>query len=266
LNERTARASRIVLALNPALRSATAVDLIRCLVSGAGSELLGVFVEDVGLLEHARSRLAREVLLSGKERPLDTSTLSRQLRAQAQQVRNDFEAVARELGMPHSFQSARGEIVSELGLRAAKAETTIVTSAAAAPARAWRSALEKLLPERSGAVLIAREGWHTGSTILAVVEDAADRALLTARQIAEKSRSPISLILSGAAAEKAAGFDTRYADVSIAAAELKADAIVTAARRMLTRIVVIPLRYATRDAGLIEALLAGTNSAVLIVK
>ena len=123
------RGARIVIALDAAAQHATALDIVRCMISETFPELLGLFVEDVRLLEHAHSRLAREVVLSGAERPLELGALSRQLRAQSEQVRRSFEAAAATLGLPHTFQVARGEFLAALANRAAEAEALVVSLA-----------------------------------------------------------------------------------------------------------------------------------------
>jgi hypothetical protein len=253
-----------------------ALDLVRCMTAGGIAELLGVFVEDMRLLEHARSRLAREVLLSGAERPLDAQTLSRQIRAQSQRVRGDFEAAASKLGLPHSFRFARGEGYAELALHSTGTETLVITAAASGTAHtALQPTLDTLLSASLHRLLFAREGWQTGRTVLALVEDPADIALSVARRIAEQSQSAISLILFGAAAADPKALrsvmddaDTPKARASIAAvsAEIDPASLVATVKRTSARLVVIPWQLAADDPGLIGALLSKTNSAVLLLR
>jgi len=246
------------------------------MTAGGIAELLGVFVEDMRLLEHARSRLAREVLLSGVERPLDAKTLSRQIRAQSQRVRGDFEAAARKLGLPHSFRFARGEGYAELVLHSTGTETLVITAATSGAARAaWQPTLDTLLSASLRRLLFAREGWQTGRTVLALVEDPSDMALSVARRIAEQSQSPIALILFGAAAADPKALrgviddaDTPKARASIAAVETEIGpaTLVASVKRTSARLVIIPWKLAAGDPELIGALLNQTNSSVLLLK
>jgi len=276
LNTHPKQATRIILALDAAARTSIALDMVRCMTAGGIAELLGVFVEDMRLLEHARSRLAREVLLSGVERPLDAKTLSRQIRAQSQRVRGDFEAAARKLGLPHSFRFARGEGYAELVLHSTGTETLVITAATSGAARAaWQPTLDTLLSASLRRLLFAREGWQTGRTVLALVEDPSDMALSVARRIAEQSQSPIALILFGAAAADPKALrgviddaDTPKARASIAAVETEIGpaTLVASVKRTSARLVIIPWKLAAGDPELIGALLNQTNSSVLLLK
>ena len=216
--------SRIVVALDPDVPSDLPLDIAEQLWSDAATELIGLFVEDVRLFEHAGSRLAREVVFSGGARTLDAAALGRQLRDRAAEARRRFETRATGLGVRHAFQILRGDLVAELLREAAGADVLVVgVAAGAAAARAWwRAALERLVQARLPAVLFAREGWLTGRGIVVVVEppDVTTAALHAALRLARRSDSPLTLLVTAASTAERESTVAR-------AAELASDAGVT---------------------------------------
>src|SRR3970040_589441 len=126
MNAAPPKASRVVVALALADGWNFALELARYVALTSTTELLGLFVENTRILEHAQSRVAREVMLTGRERPLERTALERQMRAQSAQMRASFEAAASRLGFPHAFQVARGEIGAEWVQCAGEAEALVV--------------------------------------------------------------------------------------------------------------------------------------------
>ena len=106
--------SRVLVALDAPDAKEFALDLARLVSLTTAPELLGLFVESTRLLEYAGSRLAREIMLTGRERPLERALLERQLRAESAQARAWFDAAATRLGLEHTFEVARGDFGAEL--------------------------------------------------------------------------------------------------------------------------------------------------------
>lgn len=268
--------ARVVIALEPAGTDETAIELARHLVLSGSPELVGVVVENVRLLEYARSRLAREIVPSGLERPLDAVLLERQMRAQSARVKAHFEAVAARLGLPHAFQIARGELVAELTGRTAEAEALIVSlSAAAGAAGTWvESGLRRLFAAPPRIVLFAREGLRRGGAIVTLVatEDPGGPALEAAARLAKQSAAPLAVLLTGAALEHRERIvprigawlgerDVRLGDV-VTLRHPDAAAIAQVARVCRARLVVLP----ARDSELVADLLRRSPSALLLVR
>ncbi len=255
------------------------MDMIHCMMAEKFPALLGIFIEDSGLLEHARSRLSREVLHSGATRPLESVALSRQIRAQSKQVRMDFEAAAANLGLPHTFEFTQGAFFDEIAMRVEGAESLVVALAADSIAvrRAWQAASEALSHASLQTLLLAREGWSKGTNVLVIVDElaTAEVVLTVAGRLAEQSKSPMSLILTGQAGEHPeeirnllAGLNAiKNVPVQIAAGDaLHADALVETIKRTHARMVALPWNQAIRDVTLIETLLNKSSSPVLLVK
>jgi hypothetical protein len=269
--------SRIVVAVDADDTSDLPLDIARHLLRDAAAELVGLFVEDRRLFEHAASALAREIAFSGHARALESGTLERQLRARSAEARRRFEARATELKLPHDFRVLRGDVVAELVREGIGADALIVGLAASmAPTRAWwAQALRQLAQAPLPAVLFAREGWQTGKGIVAVVERLADTAasLEAGLKLAQRSRSPLTLLLAAPiAAERRAVADASTALAAAAgvelqafltAAELTLETILHAARG--ARLVVLPQRAEPGAADFITTLVARTEIPLLVV-
>jgi hypothetical protein len=257
-----------------------ALDLARLVSLTAAPELLGLFVENARLLEHAGSRLAREIMLTGRERPLERAVLERQLRAQSALARASFEAAASRLGLPHTFQVARGDWVAELASRAAEAEALVVSLARETRrAELWLGAtLRELLAAPLPLVLLAREGWLSGRSITGLIEEPrqAELVLEATARMAAHSESPIIVLLAGAAA-RAYGEDpaelTRELEsrglrssTIVAVGDVEPGGIARAARACRARLVVLPAPGPDADPALVVELLRRLPSALLLVQ
>lgn len=259
---------------------AVAMDIVRCLFNESFRHLRGLFIEDPQLFEHARSRLAREVLMSGMDRALEAAALARQLRAQAAEVRKQFESHASKLGVPFSFQVMRGEPLPEIARVATGSELVIVSLSHESPesSASWTATIRTLEQTRIQTLLLARRGWQTGSAILAVIEDSS-LARPTARlasRLAEKSGSVLTTLMeSEASAEPAESREQKPTSRDEHAplqgrlqlvAKLDPDAIVSAALREKAKLVILPWRNRPADAEILARLLKQTGSAVLLLK
>jgi len=268
MNERAP--SRIVVALDPAGGEDFALEFA-ALVSGDTLEVVGLFVEDIRLLEYARSPRAREVAFSGRERSLDRPTLEGQLRAQAAAARRRFEAAAAKLGLSSIFHVARGEVLAEVSREAAGAEVLVISFGAETQLRSgWGAPLEQLVRARLPALLFAREGRPAGG-ILVVLESAhrALSALAAAVRLAKRSRTPLLLLATGdALADRDIGAvlaaERIDAPALMAVETISAAAVVRAARG--ARLVILPSRDTAADEALIGDLLVKLRAPLMLIR
>jgi hypothetical protein len=270
--------ARIVVALDPDSPSDVALDMARYLQESAAGELLGVFVEDTRVLAYASSRLAREVVLTGGERPLERPALERQIRAQTAEQRRRFESAATRLGLKHAFHVARGEWLTELVREAAHTEGLIVTLAAHAAALrgATASALRELVRAPLRNVLFVREGWATGRGIVTLLTRAEQSApsLRAAVRFARASRSPLTVLMTGGALQHAAQIE-QWLDDALHATGLDAPTLVRAgditAAKLYgmardARLVVLPAPHSRGEEALINAALETLRVPLLLVR
>lgn len=265
------RGARVVVALDP-VAVELSLELARHVASSAASELLGLFVEDVRLLEHARTRLALEVMLSGGSRPLDPAALSGSLRAESARTRALFEAAAARLGMRGAFEVVRGEPAAELVRRASTAEALVV--GLGGTSRHWQGAtVEQLLRAPLPALLLAREGWSSGGSVMAVVDDpsAGEPLIAAAARVAAASGSPLVVLLVGQARDARTRLALEAALpagatvlVDVASRAFDAQALARAARSRGVRLLV--MRAEAPSAEDVRELLVKAPSALLLIR
>jgi hypothetical protein len=274
------RLTRAVIAFDYRAKTSLAVEITHFATTLSRPEFLGVLIEDIELLEHSRSSLAREVLYSGAARPLESAALSRQLRARSKEARTEFEQTADRLGLAHAFRSFHGKALAEIAEWAEGTDSSLVTLAADSIIEgiAQHAALHELLGTSVQTLLFARAGWRTGVSILALVDDLDTAAanLAIAARLAEASRSPLFVKLEAkessdtAAAEKLISDLTSAVSVPVQVAagtgNIDADAIASTIRQTRARIVILPWHLATAEPGLIARLIKATNAAIALVK
>lgn len=277
MNAQTPASSLIVVALDVTEREDYAIELARRLVPADTPELLGLFVESAELLEHANSRLAREVLLTGAVRAFDRVALERQLRAEAVRARARFEAASARLGLRHRFEVARGDVFGEPIKRASAAGALILNVA-----RALRGGglaqdfLQKIAAAELPLVLLARAGRRIGDGIVTLINDIdeADTLLGTAARLSS-GRVPIAVLVRAPDAADREQVEARAADALrdrgvagdrvIAVADSTAG-IVFAASACRPRLLVMALPTAAPQSELIEAVLRRIPSELLLVR
>ncbi|MGD2167843.1 MAG: hypothetical protein PVF63_07015 [Gammaproteobacteria bacterium] len=278
MNERRAAQPVVVVALGGKAREDYAIELARELVQSEAPELLGLFVENAQLLEHARSQWAREILLTGQERGLDRGSLERQLRSQAALARSRFETATARLGLQHRFEVTRGDVFAEPIRRAAAAEALVVCLAEVlSGSSVWpRGFARQFVEARLPLVLLAREGWLSGRSIAVVVDEitASNRALAAATRIARQSRSPLSVLLP---VSKGRGIDDSDLQALLAAQGVDKRSIIPisgamapgvahAARACRARLLVMPSRAQPGESESIDELMRRFQGALMLVR
>ena len=114
---------RILVALDASPHSLAALEVASALADTLKAELVGIFVEDINLLHLAGLPFAREVRYwSVTDRPLDTSSMERELRLQAEQVKQTLAVVAGRRQLRWSFRVVRGQVAAELLTAAQEAD------------------------------------------------------------------------------------------------------------------------------------------------
>jgi nucleotide-binding universal stress UspA family protein len=106
---------RILVALDASRESLAALAAAVELAAKLEAELLGLFVEDINLLQLSESPYAREFLYpAAAEAPLDRACMERKLRAQAEQARRALAAAAERAHVVWSFRTVRGHVPAEV--------------------------------------------------------------------------------------------------------------------------------------------------------
>lgn len=117
---------RVIVGLEPAMRSRALLEAAACLAESMEAELIGLFVENADLLHFAGFPFAREVgFTSALSRPLDVEAMERCLRAGAEAARRTLASVAGRTSVRWSFRVARGSLTEEMLAAAGQADLVI---------------------------------------------------------------------------------------------------------------------------------------------
>jgi hypothetical protein len=269
--------SRVVIALDAGERGDYAVELARLLVPTEAREMLGLFVENQSLLEYAGSRQAREVLLTGSQRALSRSTIERQIRADAARARALFEAASARLGLPHRFETARGDILLEPVRRSAGAQALVVSLA-----ESWvlgasqRDFCRQLFETGPPLVVLARPGWFSGRSVAVIVSDGDDSLLDAAARIARHTNSPLIAMLPAGTKEErersAAGIADKLRERGIEKFELVSlgsqtiENVLKTTRAFNARLLVMHSPATPQESASVEQLLRRFSGALMFVR
>jgi nucleotide-binding universal stress UspA family protein len=194
---------RIMVALDASPRSGEIIETAAELAARFGSELTGLFVEDINLLRLTELPFVREVsYFSPTLRSVDRTDLERQLRAQAAWMRRVLGRAADRLAIPWEFRVVRGAVAMALLAAGADADLLIL-------GRVGRSFLQRqrigstartLLVKRSGLTMILQEKTqhYRGPRPVVVVYDGSElalKALYAAINLVDEKDAPLKLIL-----------------------------------------------------------------------
>ena len=200
----TGEIKRILVALDASAHSRAALEAAAQLAERLNAELLGVFVQDLELLQLAQLPFAREVgLTSAGRRRIDPQSMELALRAQAETARSAFDSIARSHHVHSSFRIARGNVIRELV--AASAEVDLVALGAAGhmefAGRRVGSTVRGICAGARCSVLIEQHTKRAGASVLLLYEDSpgADAALARAEQLAATNDAELVIVLTGAA-------------------------------------------------------------------
>ncbi|RMF93965.1 MAG: universal stress protein, partial [Nitrospinota bacterium] len=103
---------RILVALDASLPSRHVLEAAIDLAQKLEAELLGLFVEDMNLLRLAELPFARVSALATEKRPLDSPSMARALKVQAERVQRMLESMAQQAQVRWSFRIVRGDVAS----------------------------------------------------------------------------------------------------------------------------------------------------------
>src|SRR5262245_60937536 len=191
---------RIVVALDASPHSLAALAAAGELAEALRAELVGIFVEDVNLLHLAGLPFAREVTyLSGVARPLDSPSMERELRIQAEQARQTLAGVAGRRQLRWSFRVVRGQVTAELLTAAQEADVLALGRASWASTRRVRlgSTARQVVAQARRPVVLLQQGQAICQPVHLAYDGspAARRALATASRIASMTGGQLTVMV-----------------------------------------------------------------------
>jgi nucleotide-binding universal stress UspA family protein len=218
---------RILVALDASLHSLAALEAASELAGALKAELVGIFVEDVNLLHLAGLPFAREFrYLSRADRPLDSPSMERELRIQAEQVRQTLAGVAERRQLRWSFRVVRGQVATELLTAAQEADLLALGRASWALTRRVRlgTTARVVAAQAPRPVLLLQQGHAICQPVQLVYDGSptARRALATAAQLAALTGSHLTVMLVMDAPESGQRLQEEV-DMRLQAQQVKAD-------------------------------------------
>ena len=143
------------------------------------TELTGLFIEDINLLNLAAMPFARELCFpSATRREMDVGRLERSLRTLAGEAQRALEAVARRTALRSSFRVARGALLAELLAAASETDVVVAGTLSRTSALSELSVVCLASVARSAVAGLIRElaPWVRGVITVVLLEADADTA------------------------------------------------------------------------------------------
>lgn len=267
---------RILVALDASVSSLAALEAAVALASRLEAELIGLFVEDVNLLNLAALPFAREVgFPSALRRRLGSVEMERSLRAQASRAEAALIAAAEQQSVRCSFRVARGEVTEQVLEAATEVD---LLALGRARLRAWRasSASRVIVSAASRPVLLLTPGTPVRPPIASVYDGSAEsaRALSLARRLVQSESETLTILVIARDADDAQRLRQEVAG-QLAGSGLAVDYVtlldagaadvVHAAHRHATGALVLAANLPLKS-GSLEQLLTELDCAVFLVR
>ena len=191
---------RILVPMDASEQSRSALQAAAELAAAFRAELVGLFVEDINLLQLADSPFAQEIsFYSPGLRRLDRELLKRQLRVQADRARQELAAVASRADIPWTFRVTRGGVSAHVLAAATEADLTILGKKGWSMSRSPRigSTVQALISRGRGMTLILEQGlrlqypvltFYTGSQV-------SRKAVMVGAGLAQLQKRPFRVLL-----------------------------------------------------------------------
>ena len=206
---------RILLALDASPGSLAALEAAVDLAAKMEAELSGLFVEDEELMHMAESPLARQVLYpAATQTAVSRASLEREMKSESERARKALESAAQRAKVRWSFRTVKGQVTRELLAAAGECDVLAVGRVSwhrARSARIGSTALE--LATGRVPLLVAKKERAAHVSLVVYFDESADaqRALLTAAQLARAGGGRLTVFLAAPDPGQAAALQNRAA-------------------------------------------------------
>lgn len=246
---------------------------------GSANEILGLFIEDPGLLELSGLSVVREFAVdAATTRPLKQDNLERQFRAHRSRMQKLFEQAARNISSSCSFRIARGEPGAELLKVATTCDMLVVAHSRyqLAPRLTLRARLDELLSAGPPNLMFVQDQWQTGRCVAVLFDGstAGEAALRTAASLALNEGLSLSVWMPATATLSYDELQTQCAQLlgeSIQAEvhtlpDHDSKSLARAAADSNARVLVIPAAEAADTRTLVPELLQRIDCSLIVVR
>jgi nucleotide-binding universal stress UspA family protein len=208
---------RILVALDAASFSASALESAAELAARLEAELCGIFVEDIDLLRSAALPFVREYsLTSAGGTEFDMESVERELKLLAARARRALEAAAARTRVRHSFAVVRGQLAATLAAASTGIDLVVLQGSCRPLARHLRLGA----PGRSAAfgiassVLLLEPGSRLPRTVFVVFDEgeAGSKTLAIAARLALVADGELVVLLGAADAREQARLELAVRD------------------------------------------------------
>lgn len=211
--EHEQKIQRILVALDSSPASLAALEAAAELAASFGAELIGLFVEDINLLRLTNLSFTYEVgLFSTTRRQLDSQSLERQLRLQANQARQALALISERAQVNWSFRVARGVIAAELLAAALEADLVSLGRVGWSPLSRRRlgSTAQTILFQAPRLTLVLQPGHRLGLPLLVIYDGSApaQKALAAAARLVHGRAGQLTVVVLAADRETAERLQT----------------------------------------------------------
>jgi len=191
---------QILVALDSSPSSLTALKEAVSLAAGFKARILGVYVEDINLVQLATISFTQEVgLFSATSRRLEVQYIERQFRGQAGRVRRALAALAEQAEVDWEFRVVRGVVTQELLSAASDADLIVLGRVGLSPVsrKGMGSTARAVLLQSPRLTLVLHPGERLGAPITIIYDGSkvAQRALAVVIRLVQSENEPLNVIL-----------------------------------------------------------------------
>jgi nucleotide-binding universal stress UspA family protein len=270
---------RILVALDASPHSMAALKAAAELAARLQADLLGLFVEDIALLDLADSPYAREILYpAATEAPLNRSSMESKLKAQSEQARKALETLAEHSQVRWSFRIVRGEVTAEVLAAASEFDLLAMGKVGWSLRRQARmgSTAQGAATSAVPVLLLPGHALPAGARMLVRYDGSptSKLAVLAAVQLAWPGETNLIVLLAAADRERAAELqdevgalvEGKKIQIRYRQVDLQDGAnLLRAVRDERADVLVLGSRDLLRDPEVLEALLRETETALLLL-
>jgi len=209
---------RILVPLDASEHSLTALNAAVELAASLNAELEGLFVEDINLVQLAEFPFAQEVcLFSPMSRQLEKGSMERQLRIQAQRLRQTLARLADRAQVAWTFRVVRGGVPAQVLAATESADLTILGKAGSSiPGRTRAgSTVRTIISRGRGMTLIVQHGVRFKAPVQTVFTGSplSEKALEVGTAVAAAWKMPLLVLIPAARPEERNELQNRAAEI-----------------------------------------------------
>lgn len=271
---------RILVALDASPHSDAALEAAVKLAALLRAEVIGLFVEDIMLIETAELPLIREVSrFTRVPRQVSRRHIEHQYRAQARRLEERLRLSAERARVTWSFHTARGTVTVEIVGAAAESDLITLGKTGRSPAGRKRigSTVRAILQEARGPALILREGMRLRHPVVVLYDGSpsAQAALSLAAQLSRVDEQHLTVLIQSETPEarerlqaQAIGW-VRSHEMEATYRRIQGqapDTLAYAARQEEAGILVLPHSHKLTENGWLDTLLNVITCPVMVVK